>query len=108
MTERAEIERLLQKTGRTLEGLPLDYETRFYTERIEPHRDGGGFANEYSMAYEILHQSDVIELLIGALRDSEPVVRCKDCVHRHESEFCECRDDDAFCSDGERQTSERV
>lgn len=30
-----------------------------------------------------------------------PVVRCKDCKHRHESEFCECRDDDAFCSDGE-------
>ena len=70
MTSREEIERLLNATGRTLEGLPLDYETRFYTERIEPHRDGGGFANEYSMAYEILHQSDVIELLVGALRDA--------------------------------------
>lgn len=70
MTDRAEIERLLNQTGRTLEGLPLDYETGFYTERIEPHRDGGGFANEYSMAYEILHQSDVIELLVGALRDA--------------------------------------
>lgn len=70
MTDRAEIERLLNQTGRTLEGLPLDYETRFYTERIEPHRDGGGFVNEYSMAYEILHQSDVIKLLVGALRDA--------------------------------------
>ena len=70
MTSREEIESLLNQTGRTLEGLPLDYEMRFYTERIEPHRDGGGFANEYSMAHEILHQSDVIELLVGALRDA--------------------------------------
>lgn len=29
------------------------------------------------------------------------VVRCKDCKRRHSSEFCECRPDDAFCSDGE-------
>ena len=70
MTDHDEIEHLLNQTGRTLEVLPLDYETGFYTERIEPHRDGGGFANEYSMAYEILHQSDVIELLVGALRDA--------------------------------------
>lgn len=34
--------------------------------------------------------------------DAVPVVRCKDCKHRHESEFCECRPEDAFCSDGER------
>lgn len=32
--------------------------------------------------------------------DAVPVVRCKDCKHRHSSEFCECRPDDAFCSDG--------
>lgn len=35
--------------------------------------------------------------------DAVPVVRCKDCKHRHESEFCECRDDDAFCSDSEKR-----
>lgn len=29
------------------------------------------------------------------------VVRCKNCKFRTSSEFCECRDDDAFCSDGE-------
>lgn len=34
--------------------------------------------------------------------DAVSVVRCKDCKHRHESEFCECRDDNAFCSEGER------
>ena len=33
--------------------------------------------------------------------DVVPVIRCKDCIHRHSSEFCECRDGDAFCSDGE-------
>ena len=35
--------------------------------------------------------------------DAVPVVRCKDCKNRHSSEFCECRPDDAFCSDGERR-----
>ena len=35
--------------------------------------------------------------------DAVKVVRCKDCKHRHSSEFCECRDEMAFCSDGERQ-----
>ena len=35
--------------------------------------------------------------------DAVKVVRCKDCKHRHSSEFCECRDADAFCSDGERR-----
>lgn len=36
--------------------------------------------------------------------DAVPVVRCKDCTHRHSSEFCECRPEDAFCSDGERRS----
>lgn len=34
--------------------------------------------------------------------DAVPVVRCKDCKYRHCSEYCECRPDDAFCSDGEK------
>lgn len=34
--------------------------------------------------------------------DAVPVVRCKDCKDRHSGEFCECRPEDAFCSDGER------
>ena len=34
--------------------------------------------------------------------DAVEVVRCKDCKHRHSSEFCECRDEMAFCSDGEK------
>lgn len=32
--------------------------------------------------------------------DAVPVVRCKDCEHRHSNEFCECRPENAFCSDG--------
>lgn len=28
------------------------------------------------------------------------IVRCRDCKYIHSSEFCECRPDDAFCSDG--------
>ena len=34
--------------------------------------------------------------------DVVEVVRCKDCKHRTSSEFCECRDKNDFCSDGER------
>lgn len=34
--------------------------------------------------------------------DAVPVVRCRECKHRHSSEFCECRPEDAFCSDGEK------
>lgn len=35
---------------------------------------------------------DLKTLLIG---------RCKDCANRHSSEFCECRPDEAYCSDFE-------
>lgn len=62
MTDRAEIERLLQKTGRTLEGLPEEYPIET-VDKIACMTDW-----EYSN--RILHQSDVIELLIGALRDA--------------------------------------
>lgn len=34
--------------------------------------------------------------------DAVAVVRCYECKDRHSSEFCECRPDMAFCSDGER------
>ena len=33
--------------------------------------------------------------------DAVPIVRFKNCKHKHSSEFSECRDPDAFCSDGE-------
>lgn len=61
MTERAEIELLLQMTGRTLEGLP---EEHGMAERIDAmHRPG-------EWCEIVCHQSDVIELLVGALRDA--------------------------------------
>jgi hypothetical protein len=62
MTDRSEIERLLNKTGRTLEGLPDEYPIET-VDRIACMTDW-----EYSN--RILHQSDVIELLVGALRDA--------------------------------------
>ena len=61
MTDRAEIERLLNQTGRTLEGLPEEHSM---AERIDAmHRPG-------EWCEIICHQSDVIELLVGALRDA--------------------------------------
>lgn len=65
MTERAEIERLLQKTGRTLEGLPVfypeDQQQKLYREVTEKRE---------LWENRVLHQCDVIELLIDALRDA--------------------------------------
>ena len=66
MTDRAEIERLLNMTGRTLEGLPEYYPEEqqqvLYREVIERRE---------LWENRLLHQSDVIELLVGALRDSQ-------------------------------------
>lgn len=73
MTDRAEIERLLNQTGRTLEGLPTEAEymdAQTYgvrCEEIDKALADGGFDATYPC---MLHQSDVIELLIGALRDA--------------------------------------
>lgn len=37
--------------------------------------------------------------------DAVPVVRCKDCIHRHRGSRAKCtgRRADEFCSDGERR-----
>lgn len=64
MTERAEIERLLKKTGRTLEGLPKDYHIEIVSDVSDD------FPGWYAKSKHILHQSDVIELLVAALRDA--------------------------------------
>lgn len=50
---------------------------------------------------EIGHIVDMLDNSPAA--DVVEVVRCKDCKHRHSSEFCECRPEDAYCSDGERK-----
>lgn len=34
--------------------------------------------------------------------NSQELVRCKECKYRYSSEYCECRPENAFCSDGER------
>lgn len=70
MTDRAEIERLLNATGRTLKWLPEDYGDK-KLELWNSFRDKTfGHIKSFYMANRILHQSDVIELLVGALRDA--------------------------------------
>ena len=65
MTDRAEIERLLNRTGRTLEGLPKEYSAGMVKAACE--RVGRTVKEIGNM---LLHQSAVIELLVGALRDA--------------------------------------
>ena len=64
MTSREEIELLLNQTGRTLEGLPERYKWE-EREAMWARRPSGVLNADI-----ILHQSDVIELLVGALRDA--------------------------------------
>ena len=62
MTGRAEIERLLQMTGRTLEELPERYD---FSDTYDAYCRA-----KPSPGQMLCHQSDVIELLVGALRDA--------------------------------------
>ena len=39
----------------------------------------------------------------GYMNAQQELVRCKDCIYRHSSEFCECRPEDGYCNDGERK-----
>lgn len=64
MTDRAEIERLLSQTGRTLEGLPETYSSAERAKRFPEVVGNKPFGDV------ALYQSDVIELLFGALRDA--------------------------------------
>ena len=64
MTDRAEIERLLNMTGRTLEGLSNSYSMQEVDRRFKD------IAGSWRFGDLVLHQSDVIELLVGALRDA--------------------------------------
>ena len=103
MTDRAEIERLLNQTGRTLEGLPEKHNTADVIDCITCINAGqGAYRRANVFAERILHQSDVIELLVGALRDAldernYAVLRlceqdgCEGCKHEecpHEDEPC--------------------
>lgn len=73
MTDRAEIERLLNQTGRTLEGLPTQDDYWYSDDYVDRNKEIGmmmyrsGFIREEPY---IMHQSDVIELLVGSLRDA--------------------------------------
>ena len=65
MTSRDEIERLLNQTGRTLEGLPQEYPNDRCRAVGRVHGLTPAVAGN-----SILHQCDVVELLVGALRDA--------------------------------------
>lgn len=78
MTSREEIERLLNQTGRTLEGLPKEHSMADHIDVL--HRPG-------CSAEIICHQSDVIKLLIAALRDSEPKRKYGKCHHCHDGTY---------------------
>ena len=39
--------------------------------------------------------------------DVQEVVRCKDCICRHSSEFCECREPNFYCAEGERMDGDK-
>ena len=73
MTNRAEIERLLNQTGRTLEGLPTQDDYWYSDNYVDRNEEIGmmmyrsGFKRNEPY---IMHQSDVIELLISALREA--------------------------------------
>ena len=41
------------------------------------------------------------------LADIKQVIRCKDCIYRHSSEFCECREPNFYCADGERMDGDK-
>lgn len=92
MTSREEIERLLNQTGRTLEGLPNSYSVQEVDNRFE------GIIGDWRFGDFVLHQSDVIELLIGALRDAlaerEAAIKdipraCGYCKHWNDSPMIE-------------------
>ena len=69
MTSREEIERLLNQTGRTLEGLPEHHNDAEIHNRIkELIGTWGLYAGMPELGEHILHQSDVIEVLVEALK----------------------------------------
>lgn len=70
MTDRAEIERLLNQTGRTLEGLPEEYPKWKCADAVRKLPFDWPIEMPVAAGNELLNQSDMIELLIGALRDA--------------------------------------
>lgn len=95
MTNRDEIERLLNQTGRTLEGLTEQYDDISVKKRIREVTGSYRWAGTSALlASHCLHQSDVIELLVGALRDALDKPMQKPLTLQELRELG--RDDDAF------------
>lgn len=61
--------------------------------------------NKYGVGYMLGEpfRKDIMKLPAA---DVVEVVRCRDCIHRYSSEYCECRPKDGFCNDGERSVQE--
>ena len=68
-------------TGRTLEGLPKRYSNHECTDLFDSIPATTLVDVTIEICNKVLHQSDVIELLVGALRDSEPKRECGNCHH---------------------------
>ena len=79
-----------------------------YIERDEAYKIineamTAGMVNIFSIQQRRANFEEVLEVIeeIPAA-DVQEVVRCKDCIYRHSSEFCECREPNFYCADGER------
>lgn len=67
---------------------------------LEYKYEGGAFLTcDCGYAVSGDNKADVIRK--HNTRPSPPIGRCKECANKHSSEFCECRPNDAFCSDFE-------
>ena len=101
MTSREEIERLLNQTGRTLEGLPKEYPT---DKCMIIRQNKSVMLEEWGSL--IYHQSDVIELLVGALRDALDKPMQKPMTYDEDDGYewidRDHTSDDGFCNEGAR------
>ena len=75
-------------------------------EKLERH-----FENCICEAYNTNGVTEDFEIALKATKnqpsaDVQEVVRCKDCIYRHSSEFCECREPNFYCADGARMDGE--
>lgn len=61
----------------------------------------------YCGAYGCAHRTEKKAILYWNTRPVPPLGRCEDCANRHSSEFCECRPDDASCSDFEPKDGDK-
>ena len=75
-------------------------------EKLERH-----FENCICEAYNTNGVTEDFAIALKATKnqpaaDVQEIIRCKDCIYRHSSEFCECREPNFYCADGESMDGE--